>query len=209
MSAAAVAPKSALPSTRHCDSEERGDLEDGDDQCCSCGCLPAGLFNESLLIKNEGSTGELHIALRRLSSLTDHSSPRLPRSRAQLPQLAPLVFNIGSDQCGDALAVPIRRADDGARLRARFGDPSELDTLERVSISLTLFVVPQLGVLFFVAAGASLVVGVGGHFSHDRKMRGHSGFVYSGRGTQLVVWSIGGLTVATCILLIVAGESRT
>lgn len=65
----------------------------------------------------------------------------------------------------------------------------------------------QLGVLFSVAAGASLIVGVGGHFSYDQLMRRQAGFVYSGKPTQIVVWCICGLTIAACVLLLVAGDA--
>lgn len=66
---------------------------------------------------------------------------------------------------------------------------------------------PQLGILFSIAAGASLLVGVGGHFSYDQLMRRQAGFVYSGKPTQIVVWSICGLTIAACVLLLVAGDA--
>ncbi|ORY74286.1 hypothetical protein BCR35DRAFT_306737 [Leucosporidium creatinivorum] len=64
-----------------------------------------------------------------------------------------------------------------------------------------------LGILFSIAAGASLLVGVGGHFSYDQLMRRQAGFVYSGKPTQIVVWSICGLTIAACVLLLVAGDA--
>lgn len=61
----------------------------------------------------------------------------------------------------------------------------------------------QLGILFFVAAGACLGVGVVTHFTYDRLMRQRTGFVHSGRGTQIVVWGVCGLTIAACILLLI------
>lgn len=69
------------------------------------------------------------------------------------------------------------------------------------------FAHPQLGILFSVAAGASLICGVGGHFSYDQLMRRQAGFIYSGKPTQIVVWCICGLTIAACVLLLVAGDA--
>lgn len=64
----------------------------------------------------------------------------------------------------------------------------------------------QLGALFFIASAASLAVGAGGPMTYDRLMRRRTGFIYSGKTTQFVVWGICGLTISACVLLLVAGE---
>lgn len=64
----------------------------------------------------------------------------------------------------------------------------------------------QLGVLFFVASMTSLVLGLSEYLSSDKLMRRQAGFVYSGWSTRILVTSIGGLALATCVLLLVAKE---
>ncbi|KAM0788512.1 hypothetical protein ACM66B_001642 [Microbotryomycetes sp. NB124-2] len=59
-----------------------------------------------------------------------------------------------------------------------------------------------LGILFFVASFNCMMTGVIGHFTYDRQMRRRAGFVQSGRPTQIILWSVGLLTMATCILLL-------
>lgn len=48
--------------------------------------------------------------------------------------------------------------------------------------------------------------GLTGRSSFQTAMRRREGFIYSGPITQVLVWGIGGLTLAACILLLIADD---
>ncbi|CEQ42192.1 SPOSA6832_03970 [Sporobolomyces salmonicolor] len=61
-----------------------------------------------------------------------------------------------------------------------------------------------LGVLFFACAIASLVIGTSGFFNISAAYLQRKGFAYAGKVADAIVLGIGLLTIAACILLLVA-----
>ncbi|KAL8278731.1 hypothetical protein RQP46_008800 [Phenoliferia psychrophenolica] len=132
-----------------------------------------------------------------------------------------------SIQCGP-LRLPLGEApwvlNEGSTARER-------NWLSWVKLSVTLFVITAalllrfsfsshplpkyeyeaerpLGILFFCAAWGALMVGIFGFFSFQTAMRRRDGFIYSGPITQILVWAIGCLTLAACILLLIADDNH-
>ncbi|GAA5859985.1 hypothetical protein JCM8547_003045 [Rhodosporidiobolus lusitaniae] len=62
----------------------------------------------------------------------------------------------------------------------------------------------QLGILFFAACVASLVIGTHSFYSSHSAYRKRKAFVYAGRAVDALVVGIGLLTVTACVLLLAA-----
>ncbi|BGP01169.1 hypothetical protein NBRC10513v2_002121 [Rhodotorula toruloides] len=61
-----------------------------------------------------------------------------------------------------------------------------------------------LGILFFIACIASLVIGTTTFYRSQSGYAQHKAFVYAGKFTDLLIVGIGLLTLAACILLLAA-----
>lgn len=81
----------------------------------------------------------------------------------------------------------------------QFGQPLILVPSWELNMNL------PLGALFFVAAASSLAVGCAGFYTIQGQLSRRSSFVGRGGVTDSVIWGIGGLTLVSCVLLLVGG----